>query len=633
MSESEETSPKQSCDSPLEDRLRTLPEEPGVYLMKSETGEVLYVGKSRSLKDRVRSYFQETRVRSARISLLVSRVWDIEIIRTKSELDALILENTLIKRYRPRYNVLLRDDKTYPYLKFSWNDPFPRLTITRRIRNDGSLYFGPYPNPSAMKDTLRLIRRTFPLATCTIPLEKPTLDRPCVEYQIKRCLGPCVQGLTTEEEYRQVATAVKLFLQGKSNDLLKLLENEMKNRAKDLEFEKAAVARDRYRNVLQVLEKHAVSFPFQHPIDGLYLARSGEIALMLVLHIRNGLLIGKKEVELKHTEDASDEELLVAFLEQYYGKESAFLPGEILLPLSLPEDDLMTLSWMSEKKEEDPVRITFPRRGDKKMILDLVRENAEEALNAREKRKIDPKDLMEETRSLLKRDHLPRTLCCVDISNTGDLFPVASLVTFLDGKPEKSLYRKFRIRYEKGQDDFKMLSEVMERQFRENPLPDLLIIDGGPLQLDACVRTLESMGHGDASRRVLSLAKERISKNKMERIFFPGQEMPLVLPGHHHVTHLLVRLRDEAHRFALKYHRTLREEYLTHSRLLNIPGVGPAREKKLLLSFGSVKGLMEATVEEIALRTGLSEALAASIHQALRERPEDQTVSQARTPS
>ena len=267
------------------------------------------------------------------------------------------------------------------------------------------------------------------------------------------------------------------------------------------------------------------------------------------------------------------------------------------------------------------------------MILDLVRENAEEALNAREKRKIDPKDLMEETRSLLKRDHPPRTLCCVDISNTGDLFPVASLVTFLDGKPEKSLYRKFRIRYEKGQDDFKMLSEVMERQFRENPLPDLLIIDGGPLQLDACVRTLESMGHGDASRRVLSLAKERISKNKMERIFFPGQEMPLVLPGHHHVTHLLVRLRDEAHRFALKYHRTLREEYLTHSRLLNIPGVGPAREKKLLLSFGSVKGLMEATVEEIALRTGLSEALAASIHQALRERPEDQTVSQARTPS
>ena len=622
MSESKHPSLPPTPTSPVEERLRTLPEEPGVYLMKGENGEILYVGKSRSLKDRVRSYFQETRVRSARISLLVSRVWDIEIIRTKSELDALILENTLIKRYRPKYNVLLRDDKTYPYLKFSWNDVFPRLTITRRVRNDGSLYFGPYPNPSAMKDTLRLIRRTFPLATCTIPLEKPTLDRPCVEYQIKRCLGPCVEGLTTETEYRQVAMGVRLFLQGKSKDLLIFLENEMKSRAKKLEFEKAASVRDRYRNVLQVLEKHTVSFPFQYPIDGLYLARSGTTALMLVMHIRNGLLIGKEEVELKNTEEASSEELFVAFLEQFYGKESSFLPGEILLPVTLPEEDLMTLSWMSEKKGEDPVRMTFPKRGDKKMILDMVRENAEEALNAREKRKINLTNLLEEARSLLKRDRLPRVLCCVDISNTGDLLPVASLVTFQDGKPEKSLYRKFRIRYEKGQDDFRMLSEVMERQFRENPLPDLLVIDGGPLQLDACVRTLEDMGHAEASRRIVSLAKERTNKNTSERIFFPGEENPLILHGHHPVTHLLVRLRDEAHRFALKYHRTLREEYLTHSRLLNIPGVGPAREKKLLLSFGSIKNLMEATIEDIAQKTGLPVSLAASIHQFLRDKQE-----------
>lgn len=262
MSNPENSSANLPFSSLVEDRLRTLPEEPGVYLMKSETGEVLYVGKSRSLKDRVRSYFQETRVRSTRIALLVSRVRDLEIIRTKTELDALILENTLIKRYRPRYNVLLRDDKTYPYLKFSWNDTYPRLTVTRRVRNDGSLYFGPYPNPSAMKDTLRLIRRTFPLATCTIPLDKPTLERPCVEYQIKRCLGPCVEGLTTETEYRQVAMGVRLFLQGKSNDLLYLLENEMKARAKNLEFEKAAAVRDRYRNVLQVLENIPSPFPF-----------------------------------------------------------------------------------------------------------------------------------------------------------------------------------------------------------------------------------------------------------------------------------------------------------------------------------------------------------------------------------
>lgn len=605
----------------LEERLRSLPEEPGVYLMKNAEAEILYVGKSRSLKDRVRSYFQNSRPKSGRISMLVSRVWDIEIIRTKSELDALILENTLIKRYRPRYNVLLRDDKTYPYLKFSWNDPYPRLTVTRKVRNDGSLYFGPYPNPSALKDTIRLIRKTFPLATCSISLDKPTLERPCVEYQIKRCLGPCVKGLTSESEYRQVATGVKLFLQGKSESLLSFLESEMSRQAMALEFEKAAMTRNRYLNVLQVMEKHAVSFPFFHPIDGLYMIRSGPSALVMILHIRNGLLIGKKEVELKNVEDATDEEILVAFLEQFYGKESSFLPAEILIPLSLSEDEFMSFSWMSEKKGEEQVRIIFPKRGDKKMILDLARENAEEALKARKSRNNDPEPLLEELQKFLNLEHLPRIICCVDISNTGDLFPVASLVTFRDGKPAKELYRKFRIRYEKGQDDFKMLSEVMERQFKEKSLPDLLVIDGGALQLGACVRTLESLGHKDASQKVVSLAKERTAKNKFERIFLTDQENPRLLPDHHPVKNLLVRLRDEAHRFALKYHRTLREEWLTRSRLLNVPGIGPAREKKLVQAFGSVKGVMEASPEDLMKAAGISRELADSIHLAIREQP------------
>ena len=621
----QENPPQPQLPSTLEERLRSLPEEPGVYLMKNAEAEILYVGKSRSLKDRVRSYFQNSRPRSGRIAMLVSRVWDIEIIRTKSELDALILENTLIKRYRPRYNVLLRDDKTYPYLKFSWNDPYPRLTVTRKVRDDGSLYFGPYPNPSALKDTIRLIRKTFPLATCSISLDKPTLERPCVEYQINRCLGPCVQGLTSESEYRQVATGVKLFLQGKSESLLSFLENEMSRQAMALEFEKAAMTRNRYLNVLQVMEKHAVSFPFFHPIDGLYMMRSGPSALVMILHIRNGLLIGKKEVELKNVEDATDEEILVAFLEQFYGKESSFLPAEILIPLSLSEDEFMSFSWMSEKKGEEQVRIIFPKRGDKKMILDLARENAEEALKARKGRNNDPAPLLEELQKFLNLEHLPRVICCVDISNTGDLFPVASLVTFRDGKPDKELYRKFRIRYEKGQDDFKMLSEVMERQFKEKSLPDLLVIDGGALQLGACVRTLESLGHTDSRRKVVSLAKERTAKNKFERIFLPDQENPRLLPDHHPVKHLLVRLRDEAHRFALKYHRTLREEWLTRSRLLNVPGIGPAREKKLVQAFGSVKGVLDASPEELMKAAGISRELADSIHLAIREQPPEHT--------
>uniref|UniRef100_A0A7C3QQU5 UvrABC system protein C n=1 Tax=Leptospirillum ferriphilum TaxID=178606 RepID=A0A7C3QQU5_9BACT len=625
----QENPPQPQQPSTLEERLRSLPEEPGVYLMKNAEDEILYVGKSRSLKDRVRSYFQNSRPRSGRIAMLVSRVWDIEIIRTKSELDALILENTLIKRYHPRYNVLLRDDKTYPYLKLSWNDPYPRLTVTRKVRDDGSLYFGPYPNPSALKDTIRLIRKTFPLATCSISLDKPTLERPCVEYQIKRCLGPCVKGLTSESEYRQVATGVKLFLQGKSESLLSFLENEMSRQAMALEFEKAAMTRNRYLNVLQVMEKHAVSFPFFHPIDGLYMMRSGPSALVMILHIRNGLLIGKKEVELKNVEDATDEEILVAFLEQFYGKESSFLPAEILIPLSLSEDEFMSFSWMSEKKGEEQVRIIFPKRGDKKMILDLARENAEEALKARKSRNNDPEPILEELQKFLNLEDLPRIICCVDISNTGDLFPVASLVTFRDGKPDKELYRKFRIRYEKGQDDFKMLSEVMERQFKEKSLPDLLVIDGGALQLGACVRTLASLGHTDARRKVVSLAKERTAKNKFERIFLPDQETPRLLPDHHPVKHLLVRLRDEAHRFALKYHRTLREEWLTRSRRRNVQGIDPAREKKLVQAFGSVKGVMEASPEDLMKAAGISRELANSIHLAIREQPPEHSETHA----
>ena len=299
------------------------------------------------------------------------------------------------------------------------------------------------------------------------------------------------------------------------------------------------------------------------------------------------------------------------------------MPAEILIPLSLSEEEFMSFSWMSEKKGEEQVRIIFPKRGDKKMILDLARENAEEALKARKSRNNDPEPLLEELQKFLNLEHLPRIICCVDISNTGDLFPVASLVTFRDGKPAKELYRKFRIRYEKGQDDFKMLSEVMERQFKEKSLPDLLVIDGGALQLGACVRTLESLGHKDASQKVVSLAKERTAKNKFERIFLTDQENPRLLPDHHPVKNLLVRLRDEAHRFALKYHRTLREEWLTRSRLLNIPGIGPAREKKLVQAFGSVKGVMEASPEDLMKAAGISRELADSIHLAIREQPSE----------
>lgn len=620
MSETPAHPPKEA-ESPekslILDRIRNFPEEPGVYLMKDSQGTVLYVGKSRSLKDRVRSYFQGSRPQSGRISMMVSRIQDIEIFRTKSEIDALILENTLIKKYRPKYNVLLRDDKTYPYLRLTCNELYPRLAITRKVKNDGALYFGPYANPAALRDTLRIVNKVFPLASCTIPLDKPTLDRPCVEYQIHRCLGPCA-GLTTPEEYGQVATAVKLFLQGKNDDLLVLMHDAMQRYAQDLDFERAAMIRNSYLNIQRVLERQAVRFPFHFPLDAIYFSRDGGTVLVEVLHVRNGLVTGKKDAELKNAEDTDDTELLSAFLDQFYGRESAFIPSEILVPYPLPPPILMSLAWMSEKKGES-VRVLHPKRGDKKAILDLARENAEEAVRTRQIRKGSSTDALEEIRLFLSLPKPPVSINCVDISNTGDSLPVASLVAFTDGKPDKSLYRKFRIRYERGQDDFRMLAEIMERHFSDHPLPDLLVIDGGPGQLKSCLEVLKKLGHSDPENRVISLAKERTRKGKMERVFLPGQEIPRILPPHHPATHLLVHLRDEAHRFAITYHRSLREEYLTHSRLLNVPGIGPTREKKLIRHFGSIDAVLQATPEEIMQAAQISRTLAESIHRSIQQ--------------
>ena len=599
------------------ERIRNFPEEPGVYLMKDSEGTVLYVGKSRSLKDRVRSYFQESRPHSGRISMMVSRIHEIEIFRTKSEIDALILENTLIKKHRPRYNVLLRDDKTYPYLRLTWNEIYPRLAITRRVKNDGAVYFGPYANPAALRDTLKIINKVFPLASCQIPLDKPTLERPCVEYQIHRCLGPCA-GLTTPEEYRRVATGVRFFLQGKNDDLLVLLHEEMERYAQSLEFEKAALVRNSYQNVLRVLERQAVHFPFHYPLDAIYFSIDGNTVLAEVLHVRNGQVAGKKEAELKNTDDTDDVELLSAFLEQFYGRESSFIPSEILVPYPLPSQILMSLGWMSEKKGES-VRVLHPRRGDKKAILDLARENAEEAVRTRQVRKGTATDALEELRLFLSLPKIPVTINCVDISNTGDSLPVASLVTFTEGKPDKSRYRKFRIRYERGQDDFRMLAEIMERHFSDHPLPDLLVIDGGSGQLRACLEILKTLGHPNPEDRVISLAKERSKKGKMERVFIPGQEIPRILPPHHPATHLLVHIRDEAHRFAITYHRSLREEYLTRSRLLNVPGIGPTREKKLIRHFGSLDAVLKASPEEIMQVAHISRTLAESLHRSIRQ--------------
>jgi len=596
--------------SEILERIRLAPCEPGVYIMKDSEEHVLYVGKSRNLRDRIRSYFTTRTGRGNRIAMMVTKVRNIETIVTQTEVDALILENSLIKKYRPKYNVLLRDDKTYPLLKFTWQESFPRLSVVRRTQNDGALYFGPFVSPGALKDTLKLIAKTFPLASCEIPLDG-TLERPCVEYQIQRCLGPCA-GLVSISDYRKVANEVRLFLEGKNDDLLTTLHQEMTILAKDLRFEEAARIRDRFINVSMIQEKQGITFAIKHSVDVVSVIRDSPFVIIEILQLRGGNIAGKREIDIKNGEEALDSELLGAFFDQYYGKDLSIIPDEVLIGTPLPEEELMTLSWLTEKKG-GKVRIHHPSRGDRKTLLDLSIKNGQEVLIERKKQKGAFKDALSELADILGLAGPPSLMACVDISNIGDAFPVASYVTFRDGKPERSGYRKFRIKLEKGQDDFKMLAHVMERQFRENPLPDLLVIDGGPGQLGACLEKLEEMSRLPVERRIVSIAKERFRTGKLERIFIPGVEEPVILPPHSKSTHILVHMRDEAHRFAITYHRSLRENILRESRLLKIPGIGPEREKKLLKEFHSMTAIMAASVEEIMRVAGVSKNVAQAI--------------------
>ncbi len=599
-----------SFSAEIRERIRMAPCEPGVYIMKDADGHILYVGKSRNLRDRIRSYFTSRTDRGNRITMMVTKIRNIETIVTQTEVDALILENSLIKKHRPKYNVLLRDDKTYPLLKFTWQEPFPRLSVVRRIQSDGSLYFGPFTSPGALKDTLKLVTRTFPLASCEIPLDGST-ERPCVEYQIQRCLGPCA-GLVSSSDYRKIANEVRLFLEGKNDDLLKNLHEEMTTLARSLRFEEAAKIRDRIMNVSMIQEKQGISFDISHSVDVVAIVRDAPFVLVEILQLRGGSISGKREIEIKNGEEALDSELLGAFFDQYYGKDLSAIPEEILIGSPLPEDELMSLRWLTEKKG-GKVRIHHPLRGDRKTLLDLSIKNGLEALIERKKQKLAFKEALSELAEILELEAPPSLMACVDISNIGDAFPVASYVTFRDGKPERSGYRKFRIQLEKGQDDFKMLAHVMERQFKDNPLPDLLVIDGGPGQLGACIEKLEKMSMLPVSRRVVSIAKERFRTGKLERIFIPGMENPVILPPHSKATHILVHMRDEAHRFAITYHRSLRENILRESRLLKIPGIGPEREKKLLKEFHSFNAIMAAPVEEIMRVAGVSKNVAQAI--------------------
>ncbi|MDI3281354.1 MAG: excinuclease ABC subunit UvrC [Bacillota bacterium] len=616
-------------------KLAALPASPGVYLMKDGAGEVLYVGKAASLRQRVRSYFQKGASLSPRVRTMMERVQDLDYIVVNSEVEALILEANLIREYSPRYNVRLKDDKRYPYVRVGMNEPFPSLAIVRRPREDGARYFGPFAAPGALRETLTVLRRCFPIRTCRqeIPPEGKQ-GRPCLNYHIRRCSAPCA-GLVGQEEYRRAVEQFCAALAGRAQQLLAALRAEMEEAAERLEFERAALLRDRIAALERSWTRQSVvsASDVDEDVIGLAVDRAHDLACAQVFQVREGRVTGQEHFFLEEVAEASLPQVASAFIKQYYAG-SSYLPAQILLAEE-PEEREALEEWLSLQAQgrggsEPPaqgrpgadrprVRIRSPARGEGRQRVELAGRNAELLLKEELARLAvaegRAQEALSELKERLKLPRLPQRIEAYDISTIQGAEAVGSLVVFAGGRPRKSDYRRFRIRSVQGQNDFAMLEEVIRRRFarsEENPAqkPDLILVDGGKGQLNAVLSALRELGVEDVP--AVGLAKEE------EEIFLEGRSEPVVLPRDSQALHLLQHIRDEAHRFAVGYHRRLHRKESLRSLLDLIPGVGPQRKKALLRHFPSLQALRRATVEELALVPGISRRLAEEIAAFLR---------------
>lgn len=604
--------------------LKALPDSPGVYLMKDASGKIIYVGKAISLKNRVRSYFQPSRNLSLRIRSMVEQVDRFEYITTNSEVEALVLECNLIKEERPKYNIRLRDDKQYPWVKVTIKESFPRVFITRKVKRDGSKYYGPYTDVRALRDTFKLLRRIFPLRSCRHDLESERVERPCLNFHIKRCLAPCT-GLITKETYRKIIDQVSMFLEGRQNELLVKLQAEMAQAAAELRYEKAAQIRDQIRDIEKVLEKQTVVAPAYEDLDvfGLALDRKG--SLVQVFQVRQGKLVGREYFSLSEGDQTPPEEILEAFLPQYYDS-AGFIPKEVLIPFEL-ESMAALREWMSSQRGSK-VNLRVPKKGEKAGLLRMAGENANILL--RQERVHEEQSLrriveiLNQLQQELGLDKPPLRIEGFDISNIQGQEAVASMVVFENGTPKASDYRRFKIRTIEGPNDFGMLQEAVGRRFRKGlaerqevatesgkfaRFPDLLLIDGGKGQLSAVFEVLTELGLTHLN--VISLAEQE------EEIFKPGRNEPIRLSRRSESLKLLQRVRDEAHRFAITYHKTLRDKRTKASSLDLVSGIGPKKKQSLLKHFGSVKRVKEATVEELMRVEGINRKLAENIKEQL----------------
>ncbi len=596
----------------LAEKLDKLPSSPGVYLMKDEGGEIIYIGKAVNLKNRVRSYFSSGHA-SPRIESMVGKIRDFEYILTDSEIEALILESNLIKRHKPKYNVRLMDDKHYPFLKVTVQEDYPRLEIVRSVKKDGARYFGPYTNAAAVHETLKLLKKVFPVRSCKQSVLSKR-DKPCLNAHINRCAAPCC-GLIKKEDYRKIIEEAILFLQGKQGFLLKKLQTEMEVAAERLDFEKAAQIRDQLLAVEKVVAKQKIISERMQDLDVINYACEEDKICVGIFFIRSGRVLGRDRFIMNGAGGVNGGEVLTAFLKQYYSQVD-YVPPEILVPEAIEDEEILQ-KWLAEKRGA-AVHLKFPHRGDKRGLLELVGTNAQELLrlevSSRREKEERSKKALQEIAQVLKMEKEPHRLECYDISHIQGAETVASMVVFEGGKPVSALYRRFKIKTVEGPDDFASMAEVIGRRLDRAtagdekflPLPDLMVIDGGKGQLSAARAVMRAQGQADIF--TVGLAKEN------EWLFVEGRSEPIELQRDSRGLQLLQHIRDEAHRYAVTYHRLLRGRRNLASVLDEIPGVGPSRKKALLAQFGlSLQKISGASWEELAATKGIDKKTAQQI--------------------
>lgn len=607
-----------------------VPTHPGVYIMKDAGSVVLYVGKAANLRSRLRSYFGSPVELSLKLSEMMPRVAEFEYIVTDSEAEALLLENNLIKRHKPRFNIRLKDDKNYPYIKISLNESFPRLDVTRKVIDDGGRYFGPFASAKSMRQTMALLKRLFPYRSCTKKITGKD-PRPCLEYHIHRCVAPCV-GLVDEKEYNQVIQQVIMFLEGKHDTVLRQLNGAMREASDALQFERAATLRDQVRAIERVAQEQKVVSLVRKDQDVVAVAQGDDEAWVEVFFIRRGLLIGRDHFIMEGAGSEPPERVIGEFVKQYYPTAS-HVPAEILLQHE--PADRPALEHLTRQLRGKPVVFKVPVRGERKRLIDLVSKNAHEGLEMRRAKWLADREkvsaALEEVQEQLSLPELPARIEIYDISNIQGTSAVGSMVVFENGKPKPSAYRRFKIRTVSGSDDYAMMQEVLRRRFGKlgrnadggaaasvsgdgndrgwGIVPNLVLIDGGRGHLNAALEVL--LGLGLAALPLASIAKRE------EEVYIPDMVDPIALPRNSQGLYLMQRMRDEAHRFAITYHRQVRSKRGTRSVLDDVSGIGPRRKKALIRRFGSVQGIRDAATDELAAVAGMTRSLAQRVKQTL----------------